>query len=326
MINSTNIPRVSIGLAVFNGENYLKETLESILNQTYRDFELIIIDNASFDQTPQICRDYAEKDKRIKYYRNKVNLGAVKSHNMAFELALGLFFKWAAHDDVLAPDYLLKCVSVLDSDPSIVVCHSKTGIINEESKNIGVYSYAVRTNSMKPHERYGDLIVERLQPSWVLIFGVIRSDVLRMTSLMGNYIGSDFNLLVELSLIGRIYEIPEILFYRRSHPSAYGNRAKKGSKNPFTYPEKNAWWTQNNVFSFHRWTILNEYFKAVKKSPLVFYEKLLCYSKIFKWIWKNGWIFLCEDLIVNFLYRSRLGNKINPVVKNLLDVFGGYEL
>ena len=81
-----NKPRVSIGLPVCNGENYLKQALDSIMAQTYTDFELIISDNASTDRTAQICKEYANRDPRIRYYRNEKNLGAARNFNYVFEL------------------------------------------------------------------------------------------------------------------------------------------------------------------------------------------------------------------------------------------------
>lgn len=315
-------PRVSIGLPVFNGEKYIESALDSILNQTYSNFELIIVDNASTDQTPRICHEYMAKDKRIRYYRNKINLGAVANSNRAFKLSSGEYFKWAADDDVLAPEFLAKCINILDSDPSIVLCHSKTGCINEHSKLVGVYNYKVRSDSLKPHERFGDLVVERWQPSWVLIFGVIRADALRMTPLMGYYIGSDFNLLAEISLIGRIYEIPEVLFFRRPHPGSYGYRAERVWKNRFKYQEKMAWWTANYRFSFERWRHCLEYFRSVRRSPLNWSQKVLCYTQILKWFAKHGWFQMSKDVGINFLYRSKLGIKLAPFIKRMLDALG----
>ena len=115
------IPRVTIGLPVYNGQNYLVETLESLLAQTYTDFELVISDNASTDRTEAICRQYAAGDARIRYYRNDENIGASANYNRAFELGRGEYFKWAAHDDLLAPTYLERCVEVLDANPDVVL-------------------------------------------------------------------------------------------------------------------------------------------------------------------------------------------------------------
>jgi glycosyltransferase involved in cell wall biosynthesis len=104
---TSKIPRVSIGLPVFNGEKYLAEALDSILSQTYRDFKLIISDNASTDRTEQICREYAAKDRRIRYYRNEKNIGAPKNFNRVFELSSGKYFRWDAFTHPSAkPNYL----------------------------------------------------------------------------------------------------------------------------------------------------------------------------------------------------------------------------
>src|SRR3974377_1117825 len=100
------VPKVSIGLPVYNGENYLRLAIDSILTQDYTDFELIISDNASADATQEICREYTARDCRIRYYRNKINIGASGNYNRVFELARGGLFKWAAHDDVHLPAFL----------------------------------------------------------------------------------------------------------------------------------------------------------------------------------------------------------------------------
>jgi glycosyltransferase involved in cell wall biosynthesis len=105
-----SIPPVSIGLPVYNGENYLKAALNSLLSQSYGNFELIIGDNASTDETKYICESYAKQDPRIRYFRHKTNIGAAANYNYLFELAQGDYFKWAAHDDVCSPDYLKSCV------------------------------------------------------------------------------------------------------------------------------------------------------------------------------------------------------------------------
>jgi len=315
MPKAKHIPRVSIGLPVYNGERYIEDAINSILTQTYTDLELIIVDNASTDRTPRICREYAAKDKRIRYYRNKVNIGAVANFNRAFKFSSGEYFKWAAHDDVLAPEFLAKCIDILDSNPSIVLCHSKTARIDEHGKLVGTYNYKARSDSIKPHERFGDLIAEHAQAdSWVLLFGLIRADVLGRTQLFGKYIGADVNILAEISLFGRIYEIPELLFFRRSHQQAYSNRA---SDKKFSIEEEMSWWTQNHTFFSEWWRIYIEYFKSVRRSPLKWSERLLCYAQISRGIIKRGWIRMLEDVGVYFFTYSRLGIKLAPFVKRI---------
>src|SRR4051794_3298661 len=93
-------PKLSIGLPVYNGENFLAHAVDSILAQDFRDFELIISDNASTDRTAEICRGYAESDPRVRYVRFETNQGGSRNFCYVFELARGEYFKWAAHDDV----------------------------------------------------------------------------------------------------------------------------------------------------------------------------------------------------------------------------------
>lgn len=209
-------PRVSIGLPVFNGEDYLVEALDSLLAQTYADFELIISDNASTDRTPEICQQYIEKDKRVKYFRNKTNLGGVYNDNRVVELASGEYFKWAAYDDICAPEFLERCVQVLDSEPDVVLCYPKTIIIDEHGQAVEHYVDDFNLRSPHAHERFRHILYGHrlLNP----FYGVIRRSALMNTRLVQNYADSDRVMLGELALQGKFYEVPQYLFYRRIHP------------------------------------------------------------------------------------------------------------
>ncbi len=99
-------PKVSIGLPVYNGEDLLPETLDSILAQTFDDFEVVISDNASTDGTPEICRAYSRSDERIRFERANSGISIPNNFKRAFRLSRGRYFKWHAHDDVLDPEFL----------------------------------------------------------------------------------------------------------------------------------------------------------------------------------------------------------------------------
>jgi glycosyltransferase involved in cell wall biosynthesis len=310
---SNNKPRVSIGLPVFNGERYLEEALDSILVQTYPDFELIISDNASTDRTQRICRAYAAENKCIRYYRNERNLGAAKNFNLVFELSRGEYFKWAAYDDILAPEFLSKCVKILDWDPSVVLCHCKTSRIDEHGALVGNYGHTMRIDSRKPHERFGDLI-SLTNPCW-MIFGVIRAGSLKMTSLIGDYIASDRNFLAEIGLLGRMYEIPEYLFCRRDHQEAYTHTYYIREDGTLNYQKQLTWWTEANRISFPYWRNCLEYFKSVTRVPLKWSEKRLCYEQIGRWILREGWTWMASDVENVLLRRSSLGRKLASALK-----------
>jgi len=283
----TNMPAISIGLPVHNGENYLDKALESILNQSYNNFELIISDNASTDNTKTICKYHLKKDKRIRYYRNKINEGAAWNFNNVFHLSSGKYFKWAAHDDILAPDYLLRCIEVMEDDPSIVLCHSEVLIIDEKGEVIKDHPHSsynfnkklLNTSNLEPQYRFADLI--KMAHPCIDIFGLLRSDILSQTSLIARYIGSDRNLLAELCLYGRFYRIQKNLFYSRMHKDrSIAIRDKKSIARWFD--------TRNQSrILFPAWRNCKEYFKSVKNSPILLKEKLRCYFSICYWVYSH---------------------------------------
>jgi glycosyltransferase involved in cell wall biosynthesis len=217
-MGTTTTPRVSIGLPVFNGEQFLEAALDSLLQQTYPDFELIISDNASTDRTEAIARAYAAKDQRVFYFRNEENLGAARNYNRVFELSCGEYFKWAAADDLCAPDFLRRCVEILDRYPDVVVCYPQTQIIDGDGRIIENYEHHLQLQSPVARDRFLELV--RSLRECNAVFGLLRASVLKNTRLIGNYIGSDNCLLAELSLHGKFFEVPEYLFFRRHHPGA----------------------------------------------------------------------------------------------------------
>ena len=99
-------PKVSIGLPVFNGQNYLREALDSLLGQTFRDFELIVSDNASTDATAEIVRTYEQSDPRIRYFRQATNIGVGGNFLFVLHQSRGEMFMWASHDDVWSSNWL----------------------------------------------------------------------------------------------------------------------------------------------------------------------------------------------------------------------------
>jgi len=203
---------------VYNGDQYLREVLDSILSQTFADFELIISDNSSTDGTQAICCDYAATDLRIRYHKNHTNLGAARNFNKVFELARAPYFRWATADDLFAPESLTHCVSVLDDHPEVVLCYPKTVLIDQNGNFLKPYEDNLDLRQPSPLQRFG-LARQRIGLVNV-IYGLIRADKLRRTSLVGNYSGADIILIMELTLYGQFFEIPKPLFFRRMHAKA----------------------------------------------------------------------------------------------------------
>ena len=274
-------PTLSIGLPVYNGERFLPEALDSILGQTYSDFELIVSDNGSRDRTQEICRAYAAKDRRIRYARSDTNRGAAWNFNNVFKLSAGKYFKWAAHDDVCAPEFLARCVEVLERDPGIVLCFPRTVQIDERGVEEKKRDHIDLPNlgSLRAHERFHDIVAKR--HGCEAVFGVIRTDVLRRTPLIGNYMASDKVLLALLAARGRLHELPDYLFFQREHVE----RSVKGHDHEVT-----AWFDPRRgdeiVFPF--WRISWEYLLVAIKGPSGLGARLRCLWALAKW-GKENW-------------------------------------
>lgn len=305
-------PRVSIGLPVYNGENFLEDTLNTLLSQTFTDFELIIADNASTDNTQAICQTYAETDKRIRYIRNETNIGAAKNYNLVFNMALGEYFKWNGHDDPLAPTYLERCVSVLDENPEVGLCFAKTRAIDEFGADKDLHLLAVRRyvdkpklRSEKAYLRFYQCVVASYPPS--AIFGLIRRNILQQTPLIGSYIASDRPLLGEISLHGKIYEIPEYLQYRRIHPQQLSWRTHK------TRQAFEAWYDTNLVKKRRspQWQLFQEHLAAIRRAAPNQTAKFGSYLAMVAWVIKYPlfWMPLRNLLRQGFLFLETVDSQ-----------------
>ena len=209
------LPRLSVGLPVYNGENYLAESLDSLLGQTYENFELIISDNASTDATADICRHYERQDSRIRYVRQPHNIGCAPNHNYVVHEARGDLFKWASHDDLYGRDLLKRCVESLDQFPDVVLAHSWTARIDGSGAVRRQVEYSLATSSPRAPERFRSLLFDLEGDD---TDAVIRTSVLRRTPLLASYHHADRTIVAELSLYGSFYQVPEWLYFRRDHP------------------------------------------------------------------------------------------------------------
>jgi glycosyltransferase involved in cell wall biosynthesis len=129
-------PKVSVCIPVFNGANYIAESIESVLAQTFADFELIVCDNCSTDATGDITRSF--RDSRLTYVRNKRNLGAAGNANRCLQLARGEYIGLWHHDDVMLSDNLARKVRVLDDYPSVGFVHSNVTLIDATGHPLNV--------------------------------------------------------------------------------------------------------------------------------------------------------------------------------------------
>ncbi len=291
-------PKVSIGLAVYNGENYLCEAVNSILSQTFSDFELILSDNASTDRTEEICKAYVRQDPRVRYVRNATNIGGANNENQTIRMARGEYFHLAAHDDICAPEFLAKLVDILDHDAMAVMAYPRIMKIDQYGGELGL----METNKGAfdtPSKRFSDMT--SFENGCEMIYGLIRLDELMKTDLQMNYTDSDRSLLCDLCLRGKFAKTNEVLFYKRYHPLM--------SMKVFEdWRERMAWFgsTYQSKITLPHWMQFLHLLRIIFRAPISLSEKLRCYAFMVVWLFQyHRWGSLIKDILLAGLNLSR---------------------
>jgi glycosyltransferase involved in cell wall biosynthesis len=135
-MEKNEVPLVSIGLPVFNGGGFLRRALDSLLAQSFTNFELIISDNASTDKTREICEEYAARDARLRYIRQERNLGGLENFNFVLREAHSRYFMWAAVDDQWAPEFIQDLLHGLENDRTAVGAFCPYQLVAEETGEV----------------------------------------------------------------------------------------------------------------------------------------------------------------------------------------------
>ncbi len=257
-------PLVSVGLPVYNGERYLKLTLDNLLGQTFTDFEIIISDNASTDSTREICETVAKMDARVRYVRQPANVGVTRNFNGVVAHARGPYFKWQSADDLIAPEFLQRCVEILNGDSSVVLAHTRTKFIDAEGLLIPREDSGLHLMEDRPSER--------LQNLWEHLtfcnaqYGVMRTDALRRMPLFGSFIGSDLCFLAELSLHGKFFEIDDGLLFRRMHGRAASSLTPEQLMRHYGL--------RDGQLVLYYWRHVGEHALLIMRAPISWYERL----------------------------------------------------
>ncbi|WP_419902628.1 glycosyltransferase family 2 protein [Kiloniella sp.] len=196
-------PTVSIGVVVYNGEASLAEALESLLAQTFTDFEIIVSDNASSDRTANICKAYCERDSRIRYIRQIENLGATRNFQFVLERARGRYFMWAAADDIRSPDFLKDNVQFLEEHTDYVASTSPNCYKGQEHLNHEWVYFSLEEESAE--ERF----LQFFQHCWqshAIFYSLMRSEIAKNCSEVAeSFIAADWAFNLYLLSHGKIY-------------------------------------------------------------------------------------------------------------------------
>lgn len=300
-------PRLTIGLPVYNGARYLEEALDSLLSQTFQDFELIISDNASTDETALICARYCADDRRIRYIRQIRNIGCAANHRFVFEQCRGELFKWASADDIYAPDLIERCVAALDARPDAVLAQSWTALVTEDPsvlpRRLG---YELATESRDKAERFRSLLFDDGGDD---DYGVMRAEVLRRTPLHDSYHRADRTLVAELALLGPFVHVHDWIYFRRDHPAS--SRRLSLRDRCVNFDPRRANRLRHPVVRLVAEYVIG-YVRAINRVPMPADDRMRCYAYLAFWT---------ADRTVRVLYRW--ARSTNRWPSKIMDPGGG---
>jgi glycosyltransferase involved in cell wall biosynthesis len=215
------IPRVSIGMPVYNGEKYIRQALDSVIAQTYTDFELVISDNASSDGTEAICKEYVKKDIRIKYIKQPVNIGAINNFNFLLKQASGIYFAWLCHDDYLDVFFLEMIARFLDEHADVALCASDFYVVKDGAIVRTRIQDHIRDNIDWTVARRGFFTYS--SKLFLAFSGIYRLSIMHTNNIYlqpgfnGIIWGDEISVLPRVALHGRIVALPKLLRYERKH-------------------------------------------------------------------------------------------------------------
>jgi glycosyltransferase involved in cell wall biosynthesis len=258
--------RVSIAVPAYNCERYIAQSLESLLGQTFGDFELVISDNASTDGTESICREYAARDARVRYVRRTENIGGPGNFRYVFSLCRSEYHKWSTADDFWAPEYLEKCVAVLDRRADVVLCYTKTRLVDAEGATIEDYEDNLDLQQDSAATRFRELYARIGLCNAHL--GVIRRAAMERTGLIAGHLASDYDFLGELTLYGKFALLDERLFFRRFHEKSSSWKRSDAKHQQSYYDPKGLTKLADSTEQKHRFLR-----RAVRQAPLAFAQK-----------------------------------------------------
>lgn len=280
-------PRLSIGLPVYNGEEYLARSLDSILGQGFGDFELLISSNASTDGTDDICRAYVRQDRRVRFIRQPRNLGAVGNDTFVLDAARCELFKWASDDDLWAGTLLERCIALLDAHPDAVLAHAWTAAIDARDELLQALEYPLATDAAQPSERFRSMLFDGDDLPGAIrsddFYGVIRTDAVRRVRPHDSYYHADHVFMAELALHGRFVQDPDWLYFRRHHA---GRAAVE-------HPTVRGWCSSLDPRRADPWRhptarLVAEYplgyLRAIRHAPIPAAEKARCMRHLTTWV------------------------------------------
>lgn len=264
--NCARTPTVSIGLPVYNGERHLRATFESLLRQTFEDFELIVSDNASTDATREICEEFLRRDARVRYHRQAANIGVARNWNFVARTGRGRYFKWASANDICEPSMLAQYAGALDQNPDAALCYARTRLIDDAGATIELYKNDLAVIEDRASDRFRTLTLKLALNN--AQSGLIRMAALRRTRLVRPYIAGDLPLMAEIALQGKFLLLPEYLLNRRISKGSFSSLLSRREQVNFWNPGSGSTGSLD-ILRVHR-----DYVASVLRAPVPLRDRL----------------------------------------------------
>ena len=259
-------------MPVYNGELFIKRAIESILDQTFTDFELIISDNSSTDSTSEICHNFLKKDDRIKIFKQNENIGIHRNFNFLLSRAKGEYFAWAAVDDYLDNDFMEKNLKILETDTSVVSSVGKiipygTDSLNIDSKLVDTSNFPEFLKNFVKHGRRKKMTDTapisgnidhkirtflKITKSLGRFYGVHRTEQLKQCIVQKPFINVEVSVFLNLLKLGDFYEESSTTLYEFDE-----GISSRGIINMAKYSEHTFFGIFFPFYPFTKWVIQN---------------------------------------------------------------------
>jgi glycosyltransferase involved in cell wall biosynthesis len=289
-------PRISIGMPAYNSSPTIGATIESLLAQSFTDFELIVSDNASTDATRELVEGYASRDRRVRYLRQPVNIGVNPNYSHVVRCARGELFKWSSSSDWCAPSFLERCLQVLQTHDDTVLAVPRTRLFRGSTATSEDYPSDIEILDDRPSAR-----LKRLNSTLALnnaMNGLIRMSALRRTRLLGTYMSADVVLMGHLALLGKFRLVNERLFYRRMEKATATALQDAATVLAQHYPEPGAHTLFQGSKQQAQWV------RAALTAPMPLGERMRCLAYVAKMCYWKREAYL-QDLRAAWYYVAR---------------------
>lgn len=309
------MPRVLIGSPLFNHAGDFREAIESILAQTYSDFALVLVDDCSTDETPDIAREYVELDPRVTYLRNAERLGLVDNCRRVFDVAREMhpdapYFAWASDHDLWHPRWLQELIDTLDRHPEVVLAYPLNRRIGPAGEVLARKPWAFDTFGLTDSWTRLSLSIRKMSAG-NMVYGLYRVPLLARAGVYRRVLVPDRLLMTELAVYGQFKQVPQVLWFRRW----YGRIFSLGRQRKSFFPAGRPlymwapWWVSHGVSLF--WTFAVQKQGLPNVSPAagaVLGLKYLAFSGLFH-LWQS-----LRAIRIDLLERA---GRLRPVERRL---------